>query len=318
MAAAIGLAVALGRTPVPARVTPGVSTHGGGHNTLSWEVLPWSPGRLLTEWRPDAVVLTAVGLALVAYLVGVRRLARVGQFWPVHRTVSTMAGLAVATFALCGGLASYSTAMFSVQVTQLLVMATVVPFLLTLGMPLALVLQVRGGGGDAHVYAGLRAHMTGRTARVLGNPVNGLLLLVAFLVVLYATPLFELSLRYFTLHLFTNVLGLACGLTFFWSVLGVDVTPERRALMDRLKLVALFLLFLGAFGVVLVSGDRLYGLRWFMDLGWWWADPVVDQRRGGEVVWAFALGLAPLTVLVMWTQWRFLRVRAEADGKPRA
>jgi putative copper resistance protein D len=305
MATAIGMAVALGRTPTPtvggAVVVP---AHGSGHETLSWVVTPWTPASVLTQWRPDAIVLTAVGIGAVAYLVAVRRLTRRGQRWPARRTVLAMAGLAIATLALCGGVASYSTAMFSMQVTQLLLMATVVPVLLTLGMPLTLILHVRGGGDTDGVSASRRHLLAGRAAGVLGNPVNGLLLLVGVLVGLYATPLFELSLRHFAVHLLANVLALAGGLVFFWSALGFDVVPERRALKDRAVLMGALLLFLAAFGTVLVGSDGLYGASWFTELGWSWADPVVDQRRGGFVVWAFALGLALLTLLVPWTRLR--------------
>lgn len=307
MAGAVALAVALGRTPTPVGPGPGpgaVPAHGRGHATLSWEVLPWSPIRVLTEWRLDAIVISALGLAVVAYLVAVRRLAQRGQHWPVSRTTSAMAGLAVATLALCGGMAGYSTALFSMQVTQLLVMATVVPFLLTLGMPLALMLQASGGINTDAASPDPPRPLAGKKARVLGNPVNGLLLLVAVIIGLYATPLFEMSLRYFTVHLLANVLVFAAGLVFFWSVLGADVLPERRAVKDRAMVVAAFLLFLAVFGAVLAGSDGLYGARWFTELGWSWADPAADQRRGGAVVWAFALSLAPLTLRVLMAQSR--------------
>ena len=308
MAGAIGLAVALGRTRVPSVAGADlVPLHGSGHATLSWEVLPLSAATVLTTWRLDAIVITAVGLAAVTYLAAVRRLARRGQHWPVRRTTFAMAGVATATFALCGGLASYSTALFSVQVTQLLVMATVVPLLLTLGMPLALALQVRGDT-NADIASPNPRHLSwGHAADVLSNPMNGLLLLVAVIVGLYATPLFEMSLRHFAVHLLANGLALAGGLAFMWPVLGVDVLSERHAVTDRLIIVAAFLLFLAAFGAVLVYSDGLYGARWFTELGWSWADPAVDQQRGGAVVWAFALGLAPATLLILLAQPRLSR-----------
>ena len=302
MAGAIGLAVALGRTPTPTVAgADSVPPHGSGHATLSWEVLPLSAARVLTEWRLDAIVITAVGLAVVAYLSAVGRLARRGQNWPVRRTYFAMAAFATAAFALCGGLASYSTALFSMQVTQLLVMATVVPLLLTLGMPMTLALQVRADT-DAIASPNPRHLAWGHTAKVLGNPVNGLLLLVAVIVGLYATPLFEMSLRHFTVHLLANGLALGGGLAFFWPVLGVDVLSERRVLKDRLIVMAAFLFFLAAFGAVLVGSDGLYGARWFTELGWSWADPALDQMRGGAVVWAFALGLTPSTLLILLAQ----------------
>lgn len=310
MAAVIGLAVALGRTPTPALA--GAVPHANRHPSLSWEVLPLSPARVLTEWRPDAIVLSAVGIAAVAYLVAVRHLSERGRPWPARRTASAMSGLAAAAFALCGGLATYSTALFSMQVTQLLLMATVVPVLLALGRPQTLIHEVRENAVTGAADPGVANPLVRKAASVLSNPVNGLLVLVSVLVGLYTTPLFELSLRSFPLHLLSNLLALAAGMAFFWSVLRVDGLTERPVLTNRTMVVAALLVFLAVFGAVLVSGDGLYGARWFgTELGWSWADPVVDQRRGGAIVWMFALGLAPFMLLVR-------RVHSHLPGGPPA
>jgi cytochrome c oxidase assembly factor CtaG len=310
MAAVVGLAVALGRTPAPALA--GAVPHASRHPSLSWEVLPLSPARILTEWRPDAIVLSAVGIAAVAYLAAVRLLSQRGQRWPARLTASAMSGLAAATFALCGGLATYATALFSMQVTQLLVMATVVPVLLALGKPLTLIHEVRGNAETSAADPGVAHPLVRKAAGVLSNPVNGLLVLVSVLVGLYTTPLFEMSLRSFPLHLLANLMALAAGTAFFWPVLRVDALTERPALTNHTMVVAALFGLLAVFGAVLVTTDGLYGARWFdTELGWSWSDPVVDQRRGGAVVWAFALGLVPFMLLVR-------RVRSRLPGGPSA
>ncbi|MFD0476139.1 CopD family protein [Nonomuraea thailandensis] len=68
MGVAMALAVGLSRTPPPAQ--------GGGHDgLLEYDLAPFTPTALLTEARPDPMVLLVLALPAVGYLVGVRRAA---------------------------------------------------------------------------------------------------------------------------------------------------------------------------------------------------------------------------------------------------
>ena len=88
MGAAMGLAVALSRTAAPSR------GGGGTPNGLVDDLLGW--------WRPDAVPVVAVVLALAAYLRGVRasRDCRIDPSvavgWPLRRTGAAVAAAALA------------------------------------------------------------------------------------------------------------------------------------------------------------------------------------------------------------------------------
>jgi putative copper resistance protein D len=211
----------------------------------------------------------------------------------------------VAVVALCGGPATYSRALVSVQVGQLLVLLLVVPVLLSLGQPLRLAQQARAAAGEPR-----------RVVRVLADPVNGLLLALGLVAVLYASPLLESSLRSASVHLLVNVLALTVGCLFWWPVLGHDRVPRLRPRRDRVLLVVVLLAVLLAFGWGLRTAAAPLGGTWFAELGWLWSDPVADQRAGAVVVWVAALGCA-LFVLLAQLASEFTS-RAKTGGSDRA
>jgi hypothetical protein len=224
VAATVGLAVALARTPTrsaPAALVP-IPSHGAGHATLAQEVAPFTLGRLVTEWQPDAVAVSVIALALVVYLGGVRAVARRGQRWPPARTGATLLGLAVAAVATCGGFAVYAPALFSVHVARFLVMALVVPALLVLGAPLELARQGRGRDEEPV----LRATARGPIGARLSDPVIGLIVFIVVTYALYATPLLELSLRSVPAHLMASTVAVVAGLILMGFV--VSGRPRSR------------------------------------------------------------------------------------------
>ena len=49
-------------------------------------------GSLAGQWRPNLLFVTASVVAVAAYLLGVRRLARQGERWPAARTIAWTIG----------------------------------------------------------------------------------------------------------------------------------------------------------------------------------------------------------------------------------
>lgn len=290
MGLAIGLASALARSPAPARAMapPG---HGQGHSTLPAVVEPLSLTELATAWRPDAVVLVLLGLAAAGYAHGVRVLQRAGQTWPRSRSLAFAAAILVALVALCSGVATYAPAVLSVQVSQLLVVLIVVPFLMLLGAPASLVGKVA------------RARDASPARRVLAvfsaaaSPVTGAVAACAVLLVVYRTPLVELSLRSSWVHLAVLALALASGLLLLAPALEPTVARPGRAAEWWWCMVGVA----GCLAVLaaqLTRGDRLLAAGWFLELRWSWVDPVLDQRLAGGVVASAAVLTLVLAVLL--------------------
>jgi len=70
---------------------------------------------LLTSWHLDAIACAVLVLAAAAYLTGVALvpLRSPGERWPLARTASFLAGLAVCAFATNGSIAVYDQALFT-------------------------------------------------------------------------------------------------------------------------------------------------------------------------------------------------------------
>ena len=138
MAATIGLAVALGRTPTPASdvITTRAEELLGGP-------MPPPPTleRLLWGWEPTGVALAVVGLGFALYVKGLLVLRRRGDAWPVGRTVSWMIGLALIAWAGIGGLSQYSHVLFSAHMVSHMVLSMVAPIFLVLAAPVTLALR---------------------------------------------------------------------------------------------------------------------------------------------------------------------------------
>lgn len=299
MAATVGVAVALSRTPAPVSATaPAPPNHGGGHATVAPDLAPYMMSRLLTEWRPDAISLTLVGLGLAAYAAGWLTLRRRGQVWPWKRSAAAVLAGCVAVLATSGGLAAYSTAMFSAQVAQFMVMFIVVPVLACLSAPVSLLLEVVAepqARNQPEPWP--RRALESPAGTWLSDPFNAMGLAVAVLFGLYATPLLEASLRSVALHLGVNLIVLLVGLVFWWSVLAVDPAARPRARDQRL------LVLVGFLGLLLLLGARIYfsptliAGSWFQSLDWAWLEVGVDQRRGAGLWWAGITVLGPLLYL---------------------
>lgn len=105
----------------------------------------------LEAWSVLAV-LSIVGL--LAYPAAVVRLRRSGVAWPWWRTLAWLAGTG-SLFAVTGTwLNGYSMVMFSVHMTQHMVLSLITPLLLLLAAPVTLALRTlprgRGAAGTLH------------------------------------------------------------------------------------------------------------------------------------------------------------------------
>lgn len=312
MAATVGVAVALARTPPPIGAEAVVPAHGLGHPTLGDEVLPFTFARLFTEWRPEAIWLLLIAVAFGSYLAGVRRLRREGVEWPGRRLVAATAATAAALMATSGGMATYSTATFSLQVSQFLMLFMVVPTLALLSAPVTMTILVTRRSEDGERAA--TSEDLPRTLRSpvvvwLTDPLNALILVTVMVFSLYATPLLEIALRSAPVHLLVNLTFLGVGFLFWWAILGIEPLPPAKPSGYRLAVLTGFCVILAGIGARIYFSDVLLGGEWFTDLGWEWIEVPDDQRRGAMLMWAGVLLLGPILAW-MTRRGRFTRTVA--------
>lgn len=304
MAVAFGVGSALPRVPTPTQQDAGAGSAAAA--LLGYDVPPLTAARLLTQWRPDLLVLALAVLAAVLYVRGVLALRRAGTSWPWWRSTCWLLGVTLGAAVMVSGVASYAMAMFSMHMLQHMVLTMVVPVLLAFGAPLTLSLRAlpaRPADGPRGARELLLAVLHSGPARVLTHPLVTVLLYVTSLYGLYFTPLFESTMRTHVLHLLVSGYVLLVGLLFFWPILGADPYPRGLSHPARLMLLLLSLPLHLSFGLVLLAGTDLIAPSWYAGLGLPWVDRPADQKLAGIIAWA-AGGLSTHAVLVaMLPQW---------------
>lgn len=262
---------------------------------------------LLTLWRFDFLLGTACLAAATSYLVGVLRLRRRGESWPVGRTAAWLAGCALVLVATSSGLGAYTPASFSAHMTSHMVLNMLAPLLLVLGGPVTLALRAlkpAPPGDPAGPREWLQDFTNAPAARVLSHPGLAAALFVASYYLLYFTPLFEAALSEHWSRMLLNLVTIAVGYQFYWIVIGVDPSPRNFPHLGRLGLVFAVMPFHAVFAVVVMSIQTVIAENYFRTLNSpWGLDLLADQRIGGVVslvAGELALVIAQVVLLVQW------------------
>jgi cytochrome c oxidase assembly factor CtaG len=304
-AATFGIAVGLGRTPPPPlRAEPSPVEVAIGYDFGG----PPTVARVLFDWRFDLIFGTAAIVMAVLYLVGVRRLRRRGDAWPMGRTLAWMCGCAVLLFTTSSGVGRYMPAMFSMHMVAHMLLSMLVPILLVLGAPVTLALRAlpaAGRGEPPGPREWLLAALHSRVSRFLTHPVVATVVFVVGFYGLYLGGVFDAAVTNHAAHVLMNVHFLLSGYLFYWVVIGVDPTPRQIPQLGKVAMVFASLPLHAFFGVVLMGMQTVLGEAFYRSLQLsWHTDLIGDQRLGGGIAWA--AGEVPLVVVMiaLLIQWR--------------
>ncbi len=307
LAATIGLAVGLGRTPPPAEIDPNLTP---AEAELGYDLSgPPTFARMAFDWRFDLIFGTAAIVMAVVYLIGVRRLRLRGDAWPVGRTVAWVLGCLTLLISTSSGIGRYSTAVFSVHMTGHMMLSMLAPVLLALGGALTLALRVLPAAGKDGV-PGMREWLLiglhSRISQFVTHPLVAALIFVGGFYVLYLGGIFGAVLDSHGAHLLMNLHFVLSGYLFYWTVIGVDPSPRKIAPVTKLAVVFGSLPFHAFFGVALMSMNTVMGAWFYRTLGLDWnSDLLGDQKLGGGIAWAtgeIPLVLVMLALLIQWSR----------------
>lgn len=288
LAATVGLAVGLGRTPPPAEIDPNLTPT---EAALGYDLSgPPTFARMAFDWRFDLIFGTAAIVMAVVYLIGVRRLRLRGDAWPVGRTVAWVLGCLTLLISTSSGIGRYSTAVFSVHMTGHMMLSMLAPVLLALGGALTLALRVLPAAGKDGV-PGMREWLLmglhSRLSQFVTHPLVAALIFVGGFYVLYLGGIFGAVLDSHGAHLLMNLHFVLSGYLFYWTVIGVDPSPRKIAPVIKLAVVFGSLPFHAFFGVALMSMNTVMGAWFYRTLGLDWnSDLLGDQKLGGGIAWA--------------------------------
>ncbi len=303
MGLAVGMAVALARTPTPVPDIPAFERFGATPaEILTGKPLPpeydWT--KLFTVWEVD-VLWALIGLFTIAfYLQGARRLAQRGDKWPVGRTISFVSGMVLLIFATSSGMAVYGMYLFSVHMMGHMLLSMAIPVLLVLGGPVTLAaraIEARSDGSwGSREWVMNTVHS--KYVETLGHPLIAAPLFAFSLIVFYYSPIFEWALADHLGHHWMVFHFVASGYIFAQMLVGVDPQPHRPVYPIRLIVVLATMAFHAFFGLSLIMGTGLLAPEWYGAMGReWGADPLSDQQTGGEIAWS--LGEIPTLALAI-------------------
>lgn len=263
-----------------------------------------SPSVLLFSWRPNILfVTTAVGAA-VAYALGLRRLHRQGDSWPVLRSVAWFSGCLVLVVATSSGLGHYAGADFAIHMGVHMLLNMVAPILLVLGGPLTLALRVTRPSTPPGPHEWLVGAINSPLARAMYHPIPVLIVFVGSYYGLYLTGLFEAMSRDHWAHQLMNIHFVLIGMLYYGLIIGVDRTPYQLPHVARLGYVFAAMPFHAFFGVIVMSSDRVIAYQYYSYLDPSWAgDLLRNQYIGGGIAWAGGEIPLLMVVIVLVAQW---------------
>jgi putative copper resistance protein D len=305
MAATVGIAVAMSRTPTPV----GDLVYTSPVEALLGGPLPPRPtvSRLLFGWTPSGVGLLVVGLGGALYIAGLLAMHRKQSPWPLGRTVSWFVGLAVIGWATCGGLGEYSHVLFSAHMVSHMALSMVAPIFLVLAAPVTLALRTLPGpriAGERSPRGMLAASLHSRVVRVVTHPLVATALFVGSLYGLYFTSLFGSLMTSHLGHAIMQLHFLLAGSLFFYVLVGVDPSPRRLPAMARLFLLLVVIPLHAFFSIAIMSDDSVLGGSYWSQLHRPYQQSLLDdQHLAGSVSWA--LGEVPMLVVIaaIFVQW---------------
>ncbi|MBP2702563.1 bifunctional copper resistance protein CopD/cytochrome c oxidase assembly protein [Microbispora sp. RL4-1S] len=304
MSGTVGLAVALSRT-APPPVTVPVDR---AFDLLGYLMPPpVSLVNLVTLWWFDlffaALAATMAGL----YGAAVVRLRRRGDAWPLGRTVSWSIGVVILVLTTQSGVARYGPVLFSVHMTQHMVLSMLVPIFLVLGAPITLALRALKPAvrrGDRGPREWLMVILHSRVASVLTHPAIATAIFVVSTYALYFTSLYGSAMEEHLGHIAMLVHFLFSGFLFFWVIIGIDPAPHRLPHVGRLLLLMVTMPFHAFFGIALMSMGTVLASGWYGQLGrTWGASSLADQQTGGGIAWAFGEIPTLIVLLALGFQW---------------
>lgn len=276
--------------------------------------LPDAPPTLaaMLAWNPQPFpLLPAVAVtAALLYIVGVRRMRRMGRAWPWWRTACFLGGCLL--LALVTGLAieGYGFRLFSAWMFQHLTLSMTIPPLLVWGSPGVLLLRATPHHGIGRsVVAVALLGLRSRAARVLLHPGVTIPLFLFSYYGVYLTSLLDTVGSSVAGHLSLEVFFLASGILFVLPVLSTGPLPIRQTNLGRFFDLFVEMPLHVFIGVILMMATTPM-VRLFMNPPEsWGVDPMAEQHLAGSLAWSYGEPIALIVVLVFAIRWRRDEVR---------
>ena len=264
---------------------------------------------MLQTWTLAPVPVLLAILAAVLYLVGVRKIRAAGGKWPWWRTVLFVGlGIPLLILTVSWWPGARAHQLFSAYMTQLVMLALIVPALLVFGAPARLwreATDTRVDGNHRH------AIFDSRPLWLVTHPLLTPLIMLALPVAIVFTPMLLLTLENPVAYTAVQVVLIIVGLIALLGLVDGQI-PDHRIPYAAAAFVAFFELILDA-----IPGGVLFFTTALMANGWYathgdpggipWAES--DQHAAGAILWAVGEGIDLPFLIIIVVLW----MRADAE-----
>ena len=275
-------------------------------------VPPPTLGRVLLS-SPDWLPIGLCVVLATVYLLGLLRLRRRGDRWPVRRTVFWLCGVLVVFLVSGSGFSRYAMVLFSAHMAQHMMLNMYAPILLVMGAPMTLALRaLPAGRGPWSARAVLLRLLHSRVLQVLSSMRVAVALFMLSLFALYFTPLFSILMSTRVGHLGMQAHFLLSGYLFFWTVIGSDPGPRRPPHLVRILVLLPVNAAHAFFAVIVVFSGTLLGQPYLGYVSPSWSSMAWDQALGGAIAGGSAEIPMLVPAVVLFFQW-FTRMQPAAD-----
>ncbi|MGB5952629.1 MAG: cytochrome c oxidase assembly protein, partial [Ornithinimicrobium sp.] len=299
MAIAMGLSVALSRTPPPE--LEAIDESSAAELLTGYpEPPPLDAAAFLTVWQVNWLTLLTALLAIGLYLAGVHRMRSRGDQWPIGRTVAWLIGWGLLIYVTNGAPGAYGRVMFSMHMVMHMALMMAIPIFLVLAAPVTLGLRTLPARRDKTLGPRevLLSLVHSRYAAVAANPVVAAVVFFGSLVGFYWTAAFNVALTTHTGHVLMMAHFTMAGYLFVWSLIGIDPGPPKWSAPLRLLVLLATLAAHAFFGLALMSGTWLLAPEFFKEINLSWGpDLLEDQQLGGAIAWG--VGEMPTLALAL-------------------
>jgi putative membrane protein len=312
---ALGIVVALMAAVVRYLSLPAHETHQGHSRSATAltrlgapETLDQLLGRsLLLRWQLDAVAIVFVTVLGAFYFTRVLRVRRTGR-WPIGRTLSFAAGLAVCIIATSGSIGVYDMALFSAHMLGHLAFVMVAPALLMAGRPIELLLD----SSSPQRRAWLQARLNGPVWTVLTAPPVALASYSVVIVGSHLTGLMDTIMSNPWASQVEHLVYLIFGCQFFLLVLGD--TPGRWQLSTpaRWLMLALSMAVDTFVGIVIMQSTQPVTMLSVPGLH---VNTLSDTHTGGAIMWFGGDGIMAAIMIALVIGWLRDPVRQRRDNR---
>jgi putative copper resistance protein D len=278
---------------------------------------PPSPASLLLGWTFEPLPTLGIVAALLWWWWAVRRVNAAHPTKPVPRvrTAAFVGGMAAVAVALLSGIDRYDTTLFSVHMTQHVLLTLVAAPLIAVSGPVTLLLRVAAPETRRRVILPV---LHARVTRFLAFPVVAWILFAGVMWVSHFSALFDAALEDPLIHDLEHALYLGSALLFWWPAAAVDPAPWRMTHPARLLYVFLQMTQNTFLSVVILNTQTVLYPHYATVQRPWGPSPLEDQGMAAALMWVAGDLLFLAAIFAILTGWSRAEDRGSARDERRA